>query len=104
MIRRGWAAVPLPERRGPPCRGPDCYTRNGPCHPGCTPDARAIQHIPVPSSSEQVESTSESPGSQWYVRARRLVGWVLLIASMITALITIIHGVQGLIMLISTVP
>lgn len=101
MIRKGWAAVPLPEGRGPPCKGPDCYTRNGPCHPGCTPEARAVQHAPVPTPSEQVECTNGSPGPQWRDRLRCFVGWVLQVASLVAASRTIADGIHALIDLIS---
>lgn len=103
MIRKGWAAMPLSERRGPLCRGPDCFTENGPCHPGCTPDARAVVQ-PVSHRPEQAHSTNGSLGAQWCARLRRFVVWVLLAASLVAALSTLADGVHTLIDLISKVP
>ena len=54
MIRKGWSAMPLPKRRGPSCEGPDCYMTNGPCQPGCHPDARAVQQ-PVSQEPEHTQ-------------------------------------------------
>jgi hypothetical protein len=104
MIRKGWAAMLLSERRGPLCRGPDCFTENGPCHPGCTPDARAVHHKPVMSGPKHAHSTNGSFGAQWRYRLRRFVVWVLLAASLVAALSTLAHGVHTLIDLISKVP
>jgi len=95
--------MPPPERRGPPCDGPDCYM-NGPCHPGCNPKTEAVQHSSVPSHTEQVESTKGSPGAQWRRRLREFTVWVLLVASAVTALSYLVGGVQTLIDLISKFP
>ena len=96
MIRKGCSAMPLPERRGPRCRGPDCNTENGPCHPGCTPDAGTAE------TQEPTQPTSESPGAQWRDSLRQFVTWVLLVASVVAALSTIADGVSVLVELIST--
>ena len=95
--------MPMPERRGPPCRGPDCFTENGPCHPGCLPDARAVTPpVSEPEGPEQTHCTSENPGPQWRDQLRQFVTWVLLAASMVAALSTIADGVHALMNLIST--
>lgn len=96
--------MPLSERRGPLCRGPECFTENGPCHPGCTPDARAVQYKPVMPAPEQIYFTSGSLGAQWRARLRRFMVWVLLAASLVAALSTLANGVHTLIDLISKVP
>jgi hypothetical protein len=93
--------MPLPERKGPLCRGPDCYTENGPC-PGCHPDVRAAQCSSVPSAPEQIESSNGSLGAQRLGRVRWFLGWVLLVASVLVALGTIADGLNALIDLIST--
>lgn len=103
MIRKGWAAMPLPERRGPPCRGPDCFTENGPCHPGCHPDARAVTQ-PVCPPPEQAQPITGSPGDQRRDRLRRFVGRVLLVASLVAALSTMADGINTLVDLISKLP
>lgn len=95
--------MPLPEGKGPVCRGPDCYMTNGPCHPGCRPDARADQLLPVPSAAEQVECTKGSPGDQWRHRVRQVVACVLLVASLATAPTNIAKGVHALIELIGKI-
>ena len=91
--------MPLPEGRGPPCSGPDCYTKNGPRHPGCTPDARAAQRSSV--AREQTEHTKGSPGAQWRRRLREFTAWVLLLTSMVVNINKLVDGVQVLIDLIS---
>jgi hypothetical protein len=96
--------MPLSERRGPLCRGPDCFTENGPCHPGCDPNAEAVQHIPVPSEPEQAKCTKGSLGTQWRDRLRWVVGWVVPVATVVTALAAAANGVHVLIDLISTFP
>jgi hypothetical protein len=104
MIRKRWAAMPLPERRGPPCKGPLCFTENGPCHPGCSPDARAVHRKPVMSAPEQAHCTNGSLSAQWRARLRRFVVWVLLAASLVAALSTLADSVHTLIDLISKFP
>lgn len=96
--------MPLPERRGPPCKGPDCYMTNGPCRPGCTPSTKAVQHTPVSSVPEQVHSTNGSLGAQWWRRLREFTAWVLLTASLVAHLNNLVGGVQTLIDLISKFP
>jgi hypothetical protein len=91
--------MPLPEGRGPPCSGPDCYMKNGPCHPGCTPDARAAQRSSV--QPERIEHSKDGPGIQWRHRLREFTAWVLLITSMVVNLNKLVDGVQVLIDLIS---
>lgn len=90
----------LPEGRGPPCEGPDCYTRNGPCHPGCLPDAGTAEP-PVLTPPEQTQSTKESPSAQRRDRLRRFLGWILLVASVLATLGKITDGAHVLIDLIS---
>lgn len=94
--------MPLPEpgQTEPLCSGPDCFTQNGPCHPGGTPGARATQHSSVPSDPEQGECSKGNPGTQWHDRLCRFVGWVLRVA----AGATIAYGVHVLIDVISTLP
>ena len=101
MIRKGRSAMPLPERRGPPCRSPHCLTEDGSCHPGCHPDARAVTQ-PVSAEPEHTQCTSGNPGPQRRDRLRQFVTWVMLAASMVTALSTIADGVHALMDLIST--
>ena len=100
MIRKRWAAMPLPERRGPPCKGPLCFMKNGPCHPGCTPDAGTAK-TPVWDTPEPTQSTNGSLSVQRRDRLRRFLVWVLLVASVLAALSTIADGLHALIDLIS---
>jgi hypothetical protein len=100
MIKKGWMAMPLSERRGPLCRGPDCSTENGPCHLGCSLDARAVVQ-PVSHRPEHTHSTSGSHSAQGRDRLRRFLGWVLLVVSVLTALSKITDGAHVLIDLIS---
>ena len=95
--------MPLPEQWRPQCRGPDCYTTNGPCRPGRHPEARAVnQPVSEHQGPEQTHCTSENPGPQWRDQLRQFVTWVLLAASVVAALSTIADGVHALMDLIST--
>jgi len=101
MIRKGRSAMPLPERRGPPCRSPYCLTENGPCHPGGNPDARTVNQPVSEPQGPETQCTSGNPGPQWRERLRQFVTWVLLTASMVAALSTIADGAHALMDLIS---
>lgn len=96
--------MPLSKRRGPLCRGPDCYMRNGPCHPGCHPDARAVQEPVLFWEPEHTQSTNGRPSAQWRARLRRFVGWILLVASLLAHLSKLVDGAHVLIDLISKFP
>jgi len=94
--------IPLPERRGPRCRGPDCLTENGPCQPGCNPEARAVnQPVSEPQGPEQTYCTSGNPNPQRHGRLRVFTGRVLLVSRLVAAFTTIAAGVHVLIELIS---